>query len=276
MLVESEDKYASGVNLLYFSLALREWMFAERNNKKKAKMSNEDLLVLAKGHWELWNRIGVFGEPYHLMRSKALFEEFFEANPAHDTPDDLVVYCKVLQHLGELDAAANIVRVIVNNHDGEPDYPQYLFLAGCIYKSMKLNESANNYFFEAAQVGPPRFFNKLEMMIIISRTIEELQGEDADEDSYRMVHAHLALEGHIPEDSDYDDWICDANTWLSLGDKCVFHQMYSLAADFYGLGITRDPEAYKKPRLWFRFAKACYRAGRPADAQLAVKVSVYD
>jgi RNA polymerase subunit RPABC4/transcription elongation factor Spt4 len=83
----------------------------------------------------------------------------------------------------------------------------------------------------------------------------------------------MILEGHIPEDTDYDDWISDSKTWLQLADKCAYHQMYSLATDFYGLGITRDPDAYKKPMLWYRFAKSCKRCGRVADAQLAIKVT---
>jgi hypothetical protein len=49
--------------------------------------------------------------------------------------------------------------------------------------------------------------------------------------------------------------------------------MYSLATDLYGLGIMKDPDAFKKPMLWLRFAKACKRCGRSADGLLAVKVS---
>ena len=117
------------------------------------------------------------------------------------------------------------------------------------------------------------------------------------------------MEGLIPKEMDYDDWIGDANTWLSLGkmfpifklpfklvfdlsygvllinfcsfsfflyytgDKCAMHHMFSLATDFYGLGIMKDHDAFRKPMLWLRFAKACKRCGRKADAQLAVKVT---
>jgi hypothetical protein len=82
----------------------------------------------------------------------------------------------------------------------------------------------------------------------------------------------LALEGHITGDIDYEDWIADGHTWLALADKCAYHQMFSLAADFYALAITRDPETFKRPMLWFRFGKACYKCGRLSDAQLAIKV----
>ena len=51
------------------------------------------------------------------------------------------------------------------------------------------------------------------------------------------------------------------------------HHMFSLATDFYGLGIMKDHDAFRKPMLWLRFAKACKRCGRKADALLAVKVS---
>ncbi len=57
-----------------------------------------------------------------------------------------------------------------------------------------------------------------------------------------------------------------------MADKCVLHRMFTLAADFYGLGIVKDPDAYKKPMLWYRFAKCCNRCGRFSDAQLAVQV----
>ncbi len=50
------------------------------------------------------------------------------------------------------------------------------------------------------------------------------------------------------------------------------HSMFALATDFYGLGIMKDHDAFRKPMLWLRFAKACKRCGRKADALLAVKV----
>jgi RNA polymerase subunit RPABC4/transcription elongation factor Spt4 len=60
--------------------------------------------------------------------------------------------------------------------------------------------------------------------------------------------------------------------YFTTGDKCATHHMYSLATDLYGLGIMKDPDAFKKPMLWLRFAKACKRCGRSADGLLAVKV----
>lgn len=50
------------------------------------------------------------------------------------------------------------------------------------------------------------------------------------------------------------------------------HSMFALATDFYGLGIMKDHDAFRKPMLWLRFAKACKRSGRVSDGVLAIKV----
>jgi tetratricopeptide (TPR) repeat protein len=273
LIQEAKDTRTSGTRLLYHALLLREWMYSVKpgTNLRRATMRTEDLLLLAREHFELWQRLGVFTEPYHLIRSKELYQDYLKSHPHFDDTDELITYCKVLQHLGDVEGAKTVINKVLASNDQHPDYPNFLFYAGVIYKALGQCEKANNYFFEAQEVGPPKFFTKLEMMVIISRLIEEMQGEDnADDDAYKMVHAHMLLEG-LTETIDYDDWISDSKTWLQLADKCAFHQMYSLATDFYGLGITRDPDAYKKPMLWYRFAKSCRRCGRVADAQLAIK-----
>jgi hypothetical protein len=83
------------------------------------------------------------------------------------------------------------------------------------------------------------------------------------------------LEGYIDEDLDYEDWLYSSFTWMGIADKCAMHEMYSLATDFYTLGISKDIDAFKKPNLWLRFAKSCYRCGRLDDANLAIKVISY-
>ncbi|RYH12738.1 hypothetical protein EON65_37430 [archaeon] len=82
----------------------------------------------------------------------------------------------------------------------------------------------------------------------------------------------MILEGLLSDKVEYEDWICNAKTWLNLADKCAYHEMFPLAADFYGLAIMQDAEAYARPVLWYRFAKSCYKCFRIADAQLAVQV----
>jgi hypothetical protein len=78
---------------------------------------------------------------------------------------------------------------ILQNFDGDPEFPNYLLQAGGILKAQGLHDQAANYFFDATQIGPPRFFSKLEMMFIISRNIEE-GNKDKDEpsdDAFEMV-----------------------------------------------------------------------------------------
>lgn len=254
LILESEEQSASGVTLLYYAIAAREWMFGSNPGMSmtRATVKSDDLLILARGHFELWQRMGLLtAEAYHLQRSKELFEEFFALEdenvaqspgspPVMDRSarfariEDMVIYCKVLQHCGEMEAAAEVIaNVIAQAVDGDPEYPNHLFVAGAVHKAIGELDKANNYFFEASQVGPPRYFSKLEMMIIISRCIEEGggpieamdQSEDDPNDAYAMVHAHLVLEGQLDSKIDVEDWISDSNTWLSLGDKCAAHQV---------------------------------------------------
>jgi hypothetical protein len=99
------------------------------------------------------------------------------------------------------------------------------------------------------------------------------EDEEDEEQAYRIVHQQLILEGYIDENVDYDDWVNDSQTWLVIADKCAMHDMYSLATEFYMLSIAKDMEAFKKPMLWFRFAKSCFRCGKIEDAKLAIRVS---
>jgi hypothetical protein len=103
-----------------------------------------------------------------------------------------------------------------------------------------------------------------------------IEEEEDEEQAYRIVHQQLILEGYIDEDVEYDDWLNDSQTWLVIADKCAMHDMYSLATEFYMLSIAKDMEAFKKPMLWFRFAKSCFRCGKIEDAKLAIKVSRVD
>ncbi len=190
LLTEAKDRRTSGTKLLYYALVLREWLYSSKpgTTLRRATMRNEDILLLAREHFELWQRLGVFSENYHLIRSRDLFSEYLVSHPNYDDPDDLLVYCKVLQHLGDTQTASNIMTILLTNHENHPDYANFLFYAGVIYKALGQYERANGYFFEAQQVGPPKFFTKLEMMVVISRLIEELQGEEnSDDNAYKMV-----------------------------------------------------------------------------------------
>lgn len=84
----------------------------------------------------------------------------------------------------------------------------------------------------------------------------------------------MVLEGYIPESLEYDDWINSAATWRNLADKCVLHEAFPLAADLYAQGIKRDFVAFNRAKLWFAFAKSCFKCGRNSDAILSLKVRI--
>ena len=90
--------------------------------------------------------------------------------------------------------AAEIITAVIANSAGDPQLTNYCFYAGVIFKSLGDYDRASDFFFEATQAGPPRYFSQIEMMTIISRNLEEMnadgEGED-NEDAYRMVHCNL-------------------------------------------------------------------------------------
>jgi hypothetical protein len=303
---EAEEAGSSGTQLLYYGLVLMEWVIYKGRNGSGSNINDEKnasiaaklksnatielgatikgggksnftpdvTLRLAQAHYDMWSRKGVSTDIYHLYRARDLLDDCLNTTPSLRTAATTFLFCKVLHLLGDMRAASVEILRILAEYEHDSDYANYLFFAGGVFKALGMHDKANNYFFDASQVGPPRLFSKLEMMIIISRTIEEQTVDDdvEEEDAYKMVHAHMILEGLIDEGLDYDDWISHSGTWLALGDKCAMHHMYALAADLYALGMMKDPDAYHKPMLWLRFAKACKRCGRISDGLLAVKV----
>jgi tetratricopeptide (TPR) repeat protein len=177
--------------LLFYAILLLEWLFHVKpgaTNMHRANIRTDEALILARLHYDLWSRDGVAAHPMHLRRASQLFQLFFHDQHTYDNLDDCIIYFKVLQHLGENDKAASFITSVLPSFDTHPSYPNLLFYAGVAYKALNRYEKANNYFFEASQLGPPRFFTKLEMMVIISRVIEENGGEeDGNDEAYKMV-----------------------------------------------------------------------------------------
>lgn len=254
--------------LVHVGVLLMEWSL--RHN---IELSNNEVKLLAKGHYEYWLLSGCECEEYNLLRSKDLYEQCFKHLENVGNHNLLIDFCRVLQHSGEEERASQIAMEIVKTFEHSPDYANYLFYTGCLYKSLGMHDLASTYLFESIQQGPPKFFSKLDMMFLISRNIEEnskQRGENCD-DAYRMVYDHEKLDGHIDDELDYDRWINNSDTWRILGDKCTLHGVYSIARDLYGQGLLRDETSFLKPKLWFSFAKSCYRCGKTSDAQLAIK-----
>lgn len=205
---------SGGTLSLYYALAVLEWIVEHEsvaasgkvlmNSDSSKNVSAKDLSLLsppamlkwAEGHFELWTRKGVAAEVYHLTRSRQLYESAFRRSKDLCTPSTLYSYCKVLTLLGEMDAASIVALKILNDFEHDSEYANYLFFTGGVFKALGLHEKANTYFFEASEVGPPKFFTKLEMMMIISRTIEqENSNEDTEEEgAYKMVRDYFPLD----------------------------------------------------------------------------------
>jgi tetratricopeptide (TPR) repeat protein len=219
---ESASVSSGGTPSLYYALAIMEWvLYQSDNNTQEFSEGSQPLagagrlvskaapqpsasanlfspavtLKYAEAHFELWSRKGVAAEDYHLHRARQLYELAFKRSTQLLTPAAQFAYCKVLSLLGDFEAASTVALRILATCDHDADYPNYLFYTGGIFKAMGDPEKANNYFFEASQVGPPKLFSKLEMMMIISRTIEEAAADDdtEEEGAFKMVRHIVAL-----------------------------------------------------------------------------------
>lgn len=237
-------------------------------------LSPSETRLLAAAHAEIWASRGLAAENYNLLRARVLYEQALKSVENLLDATLWIEYSRVLTYFGDFQKAAVVMQQVISAFDDDPLLPSYLFVLGAILKSCDKNEEASNYFFEATMTGPPKHFSKLEMMFIISRNIEaeSRANEGSNEDAYLMVYDHLVMEELLDGSAvSYEQWISSSKTWRDLGDKCSLHGAHSLACDLYGQGLMKDPHAFRKPKLWFGFAKACLRCGRTSDAQLAIK-----
>lgn len=256
------------MKLIKSGVLLMEWAHLH-----ELEFNAVELRLLAKGHYEVWCSSGINVEEYNLMRSVELYELAIKHIENIAKPEVLIEFCRVLQHFGDEERASKISMDVVKAFESSPDYANFIFYAGCLYKSVGLHDIAATYLFESIQCGLPRYFSKLDIMFLISRNIEENAKKTGENclDAYRIVYDHAKIDGHLPEQLQYENWIGNSDTWRELGDKCTLHGMYSIARDLYGQGLLRDDFAFLKPKLWFNFAKSCYRCGRTSDAELAIQ-----
>ena len=256
--------------MITFGLTLVEWGI-----KHGYETNPEEELLLAEAHCIAWISMGVKADTFNLQRSIYFYERCFKSVDLTEasSADIVLRYANALAYIGMFDRAHKMFLMLCQRFEDHKDIPNFLFYTGCALKAMGKHDEAADYFFEATQIGPPKLFSKLEMMFIISRNIEEgSKNRDVPmSDAYEMVYEHVVLEGELSADVSYDEWVSDALTWRSLGDKCMLHNQFSLACDLYGQGIVRDRSSFRKAKLWYSFAKACNRCGRTSDAQLSIK-----
>lgn len=262
---------------LALSLALHEWMetHGAAGSVKNDEEWPEKHLFLARSHLVVWRRQGPAGEAIHLEEAQRRFEKHFERHPLWPHAKDWIAHMRCLLYLGELQTALRVAQQLVQRFDNHARLPDFHFYAGVICKALHLHDKASDHFFEAMQIGPPRFFSSSEIITVISRNLEEMNvgvgGEEDVGEAYRMVYEDLVQNETLPSDFSYEDWVGHASTWITLGDKCAMHEMFPLATDFYSLALLLDPDAFQRPALWYRMAKGSYLCHRSSDAQLAVQ-----
>ena len=227
----------------------------------------------AQAHAEVWRTSGINSDIYNLWRARDLYKEVIMTIEGAIDASAWIEYSRVLQHLGDNNESVKLLMKLLNSFEDHEDFPAFLFYTGCMLKATKDFDRAGSYFFEAMNSGPPKLFTRLDVMFIVARNLEQsTQDDDVPvEDGYRMVHMNMMADKILPPDSDFDEWLHSCNTWIVVADKCAMHGCYDLAADLYGQGLSRDNYSFKRPQLWFNFAKASIRCGQVAEAQLAVK-----
>lgn len=190
-----QDEEGAGAGLMGGLMTSGKIAHTSAKTSGMSQFSPGALIKWAEAHFEYWSRKGVAAEEYHLQRAKELFEQAFRRSPELKSAATLFTQCKVLTLLGEMEAASQVALALLTAAEHDPEYPNYLFFTGGIFKALQQHERANNYFFEASQIGPPKLFSKLEVMIIISRTIEEQTADEEteQEDAYRMVRTIVLL-----------------------------------------------------------------------------------
>lgn len=198
LLVQLAEKstYAISLRFLFDAIALHDWMQKNLTNNKSSKrpVTLCSSLFVAHGHLTIWKAYGTAFESYNLLAAKEMFRQHFSQNPEWENPYDYVEYFRCLLYYGEFRDAADLIRQILVKFELDPYFADYCFYAGVVFKALREYETANNYFFDAIQNGPPRYFTKIEMMTVISRNLEEMNAEiDEDTDNaYHMVSLALA------------------------------------------------------------------------------------
>jgi hypothetical protein len=182
-------------SILKMGLMLVEWSFAhETQTNRIPRLSCARQASIATGHkvYQFQMTMHLLADVYHAKRAKAWYKnllsnprcsfnyvEFEERNEINANSAEFIDayvwldYVKVLLCLGEVEQAAVEIKKALGHYEKHSLRPILLFFAGIIMKGLRKFDLASTYLFESCTEGPPKYFTKLEMMIIISRNIED-------------------------------------------------------------------------------------------------------
>ena len=125
--------------------------------------------------------------------AKSSYELCLKSSEISSDPQVWLEYSKILMHLGESDLGLKTITNMIRKFDSDDRQGIYHLTAGAMLSSLGKHEQAGQYFFEAIQIGTPKFFTKSDLMFILSRSFEQLgfetktTGSDPVEDGYVMV-----------------------------------------------------------------------------------------
>jgi hypothetical protein len=100
-------------------------------------------------------------------------------------------------HLGDAELGFKTVTSMIRQFEDDEHQGIFYLTAGAMLSSMGKHEQAGQYYFEAIQIGAPKFFSKSDLMFILSRSFEQLgfetkaSGSDPVEEGYVMVRPDL-------------------------------------------------------------------------------------
>lgn len=126
--------------------------------------------------------------------AKVSYEKALKNPEISSSPLVWLEYSKVLMHLGEAELGLKTITSMIRLFDSDEDNQGIFYLtAGAMLSSIGKHEQAGQYYFEAIQLGAPKFFTKSDLMFILSRSFEQLgfetkaSGTDPVEEGYIMV-----------------------------------------------------------------------------------------
>jgi tetratricopeptide (TPR) repeat protein len=130
----------------------------------------------------------------HLRFAKESYEKALKSSEISSDSQVWLEYSKVLMHLGDAESGLKTITAMMRQFDSHDEHQGVFYLtAGAMLSSMGKHEQAGQYYFEAIQIGAPRFFSKSDLMFILSRSFEQLgfetksSGADPVEEGYIMV-----------------------------------------------------------------------------------------
>jgi len=262
---------------------LLEWAYA-----RGVDFTLKEQRTLAKAHHQVFLAQGLYGEQYNLRRSRELFLDLLqkaetEKNGFVVTED---VALLVRQELSALcnssgdaqilaDVSAKVIAQITRTADKGIAF--YHLLRGSAFKELGDYDAAANCFFDALNSTKlPGSINRLEMLFIITRNLNQLEAERANRDGrkykedYQMIYLQMVQDKAVAKEVGYDAWLHDFSTWNSLAQKLRLLELNALAADLFGQGLIHDHTVYGIHNIWWILAKIYFRCGRIPDARSSI------